>query len=64
MKREIQSLAITVFLRRVGTNMLERNAWLFRDTDPTVDGCKATFKKEMKMVILRSKKKYAPAMEQ
>jgi hypothetical protein len=39
-------------------------AWLFRNEDPTVDSCKATFKREMALVIHRSKKKYAPAMEQ
>jgi hypothetical protein len=42
----------------------ERNSWLFRNIDPTVAGCKATFKKEMEMVIHRPKKKYALAMEQ
>jgi hypothetical protein len=42
----------------------ERNSWLFRNEDPSVDSCKATFKREMDLVIHRSKTKYTQDMKQ
>jgi hypothetical protein len=35
---------------------VERNAWIFNGVDPTVQNCKATFKRELAMVLHRTKK--------
>jgi hypothetical protein len=64
-KRQVRVLfAMELIIIMSWSIWTERNSWLFRNIDPTVTGCKATFKKEMEMIILRSKKKYAPDMEQ
>jgi hypothetical protein len=42
----------------------ERNSWIFRNEDPSVAGCKANLKREMDLVIHRSRKKYTAEMKQ
>jgi hypothetical protein len=42
----------------------ERNAWLFKNEAPTITSCKETFKKELSMVVLRSRKRYTSALKQ
>jgi hypothetical protein len=43
---------------------IERNSWLFRNEDPSVDSCRTTFKREMDLIIHRSTKKYTPELKQ
>jgi hypothetical protein len=41
----------------------ERNAWLFNNEDPSLDKCKATFKREFALVIHRTKKNCVNGMK-
>jgi hypothetical protein len=34
---------------------IKRNSWLFNDEDPSVEKCKATFKREFALIIHRTK---------
>jgi hypothetical protein len=42
----------------------ERNAWIFGNEAPTVTSCRETFKRELSMVVLRSRKRYTSALSQ
>jgi hypothetical protein len=37
---------------------VERNSWIFNGEDPSVQICKATFKRELALVILRAKSRH------
>ncbi|TVU31700.1 hypothetical protein EJB05_23398, partial [Eragrostis curvula] len=39
-----------------------RNNWIFNNIDPTIEGCRQMFKKEMLLVVHRAKQKYFPAL--
>jgi hypothetical protein len=42
----------------------ERNAWLFSNEDPSVDGCLSRFKAEFALVSIRAKGQRESSMEQ
>jgi hypothetical protein len=41
----------------------ERNAWIFNNEPPQVHKCLITFKKELKMIIQRGKRRLVQSME-
>jgi hypothetical protein len=41
----------------------ERHAWLFNNVDPSVELCKAVFKKEFALVIYRAKERWVIDMK-
>jgi hypothetical protein len=64
-KRQLRvPFAMEVIIIMCWSIWTERSSWLFRNEEPSIASCKATFKKEMDLVIHRSKKKYTPDMKQ
>jgi hypothetical protein len=56
MKRHInQPFAMEIIIIMSWCIWKETNAWLFNNEDPSVQHCKASFKSEFALVILRAK---------
>jgi hypothetical protein len=37
---------------------VEQNSWIFNGEDPSIQRCKATFKRELAFVVLRTKSRH------
>jgi hypothetical protein len=55
--------AMEVIILMCWSTWSERNGWIFSNKDPRVVDCIATFKRELALVIHRTKKSWVPELE-